>query len=148
MRWMPFVVSAEQKLLHLDSSALVKLVRREPQTVALAEFVNHAELISSTIVLAEIPRAIRRALSLNPRQAPDRLFTNASVLLKAVGLVPLSQELLAIAGAIPEPDLRSLDAIHVASAAAAAGIEAFVTYDERQRRVAERIGLMTASVGA
>lgn len=144
---MPFVARAEQKLLYLDASALVKLVRREPQTVALTEYVNHAGLISSSIVLTEIPRAIRRALSLSPRQAPERTFANASALLKAVGLLPLSRELLAVAGAIPEPDLRSLDAIHVASAVVAAEIDAFVTYDERQRRVADRIGLMTASPG-
>jgi predicted nucleic acid-binding protein len=50
---------------------------------------------------------------------------------------------------LAEPNLRTLDAIHVATAAALGGeLEAFVTYDQRLFETAERMGLPVVSPGA
>ena len=48
-------------LFYLDASALVKLVRAEPETVELRTFLTDADLLSSELALTEVPRAIRRA---------------------------------------------------------------------------------------
>jgi predicted nucleic acid-binding protein len=55
----------------------------------------------------------------------------------------VDQALLAAAGALAEPALRSLDAIHVASAIDAAPLDAFVSYDVRQSAAARLAGLRT-----
>lgn len=51
------------------------------------------------------------------------------------------------AGALAEPALRALDAIHVAAAIDLAPIDGFVTYDERQAAAARLAGLRTISPG-
>lgn len=68
--------------------------------------------------------------------------------LDAVALRPHDHALLAGAGALAEPSLRALDAIHVASAIDLEPIEAFVTYDERQAAAARLAGLRTMTPGA
>ena len=57
------------------------------------------------------------------------------------GYSPLDQALLVAAGALTEPALRALDAIHVAAAIDLAPVDAFVTYDERQAAAARLAGL-------
>jgi predicted nucleic acid-binding protein len=58
-------------------------------------------------------------------------------------LRPVDRPLLAAAGALGEPALRALDAIHVASAVGLQPIDTFVTYDERQAAAARLAGLRT-----
>jgi predicted nucleic acid-binding protein len=60
-----------------------------------------------------------------------------------LGLCPLDYPLLAAAGAFAEPALRTLDAIHVATAVDLHPIDSFVTYDERQAAAARLAGLRT-----
>lgn len=131
-------------LFYLDASALVKLVRDEPETAALRTYLEDADLVSSELVLTEVPRAIRRAAAGDPRLPLDRLTERAAELLEAVALLPLDGPLLAAAGALPEPALRALDAIHVAAAVDLGAIDAFVSYDERQSAAARLGGLRTA----
>jgi hypothetical protein len=132
-------------LLYLDSSALVKLVRQEPESTALRDFLGDADLISGELVLTEVPRAIRRAAGLDPRLPAERLMTQAEALLDALALLPLDRGLLAAAGAFDETNLRALDAIHLACAIDVAPIDAFVSYDDRQRRTAGLAGLYTVA---
>ena len=54
-------------LFYADASALVKLVRDEPESLALRTFLTDADLVSSELVLTEVPRAIRRAAARDPR---------------------------------------------------------------------------------
>jgi predicted nucleic acid-binding protein len=75
------------------------------------------------------------------------LLERAGELAEALGLRSLDRGLLAGAGALAEPALRALDAIHVASAASLHPIDAFVTYDERQA-AARLAGLRTVAPGA
>lgn len=77
----------------------MKLVRDEPESEALRAFVDDADLVSCELVLAEPPRAIRRAAADDPRLPLDALVVRAGELLEAVAVVALDRGLLALAGA-------------------------------------------------
>jgi uncharacterized protein len=134
-------------LFYADSSALVKLVRDETESPALRAFLADADLVSCDLVLTEVPRAIRRAVATDPQLQLELLIERASELLEAVALLPLDRDVLAAAGALEEPALRSLDAIHVTAAIVLSPLDAFVSYDERQSAVARLAGLRTVSPG-
>ena len=126
----------------------MKLVRDEPESGVLRSFLADADLVSCELVLAEVPRAIRRASADDPRLPLDVMLGRAGELLEAVALLSLDRGLLAFAGALAEPALRALDAIHVAAAVDASPIDAFVSYDERQEAAARLAGLRTVTPGA
>jgi predicted nucleic acid-binding protein len=130
-------------VVYADASALVKLVRDEAESAVLRAYIGGRDLVSSELVLTEIPRAVRRAAALDPGLPLQALLERAGSLIDALALRPVDQELLAGAGALPEPALRALDAIHVASAVDLDPLEAFVTYDERQAAAARLAGLRT-----
>jgi uncharacterized protein len=134
-------------VFYADASALVKLVRGEAESDALRAYVEGADLVSSELVLTEIPRAVRRAVAQDPALPLDLLLERASELVDVLALRPLDRGLLAGAGALAEPALRALDAIHVASAVDLDPIQAFVTYDERQAAAARLAGLRTMAPG-
>jgi predicted nucleic acid-binding protein len=145
---MKFAAIAESvAVFYADSSALVKLVRSEAESVALRAFLADADLVSSDLAVTEIARAVRRAAAGAPRRTLDLLLERVGELLDAVALRPLDRALLLGAGALAEPALRTLDAIHVVSAIHLSPIEAFVTYDERQAAVARLAGLRTIAPG-
>jgi uncharacterized protein len=135
-------------LFYADASTLVKLIRDEPESRALRTFIADADLVSSELILTEIPRAIRRAVHSDPALPLDLLLERLGALLQAIALRPVDRPLLAIAGALDEPALRTLDAIHVASAMDLRPLDAFVTYDERQAAAARLAGLRTIAPGA
>jgi predicted nucleic acid-binding protein len=135
-------------LFYADASALVKLVRDEPESQALRAFLTDADLVSSELVLTEVPRAIRRAAAHEPQLPLQLLIDRASETLEALALLPLDRALLMEAGAIAEPALRALDAIHVAAAADLSPLDAFVSYDERQAAAARLAGLRTFAPGS
>jgi uncharacterized protein len=134
-------------VFYADASALVKFVREEAESTALRTYLDGADLVSSELVLTEIPRAVRRAVAQNPELPLDLLLERAGELVDVLALRPLDRALLAGAGALVEPALRALDAIHVASAVDLDPIEAFVTYDERQAAAARLAGLRTMAPG-
>lgn len=135
-------------LFYVDASALVKLVRDEPESHALRTFLTDADLVSCELVLTEIPRAIRRATARDPQLGMEVLMGRAGELLDAIALQPLDRALLLAAGAFAEPALRALDAIHVAAAVGVVPLDGFVSYDERQAAAARLAGLRTMSPGA
>jgi uncharacterized protein len=130
-------------LFYADASALVKLVRDEPESQALRAFLADADLVSCELVLTELPRAIRRATAHDPRLPLEPLIARAGELLDALALLPLDRGLLMAAGAFAEPALRALDAIHVAAAVDVSPLDAFVSYDERQSAAARLACLRT-----
>jgi predicted nucleic acid-binding protein len=134
-------------IFYADASALVKLVREEAESDALRAYLSAADLVSSELVLTEIPRAVHRAVASDPALPLDLLLERSGELLDSVALRPLDRAVLAGAGALGEPVLRALDAIHVASAIDLYPIEAFVTYDERQAAAARLAGLRTTAPG-
>ena len=134
-------------LFYVDASALVKLVRDEPESDALRAFLAEADLVSSELVLTEVPRAIRRAAARDPRLALEVLMDRAGEIVDAVALLPLERALLLAAGALAEPALCALDAIHVAAAVDLSPLDGFVSYDERQAAAARLAGLRTMAPG-
>jgi predicted nucleic acid-binding protein len=134
-------------LFYADASALVKLVRDEPESAALRAFLADADVVSCELVLTEVPRAIRRAAAHDPQLPLEVLIRRAGEALDAVALLPLDRAVLVAAGALAEPALRALDAIHVAAAVDLAPLHAFVSYDERQAAAARLAGLRTVRPG-
>jgi uncharacterized protein len=134
-------------IFYADASALVKLVCEETESAALRTYLGGADLVSSELILTEIPRAIHRAAAQDPSLPLDLLLKRAGELVEALALRPLDRAFLAGAGALAEPALRALDAIHVASAVDLDPVDAFVTYDERQAAAARLAGLRTMAPG-
>jgi len=130
-------------LFYTDASALVKLLHEEPETPALRAFLSDSDIVSCELVLTEVPRAVRRAAAQDPQLPLNVLLERAGELFDALALLPLDRELLVAAGALTEPALRSLDAIHVIAAIAVSPIDGFVSYDDRQSAVARLAGLRT-----
>lgn len=135
-------------LFYADSSALVKLVRDEPESGPLRAFLADADLVSCELVLTEIPRAIRRAAAHDPRLPLELLIARAGETLEALALLPLDRALLLAAGALAEPSLRALDAVHIAAAIDLSPLDAFVSYDERQAAAARLAGIRTVAPGS
>ena len=132
-------------VFYLDASALVKLVLPEAESEALRSYLADADLLSSELVLTEVPRAIRRVVPRESERSLGAALEQASAVLEGLALQPLDRSLLVAAGAIAEPVLRALDAIHVAAAADLSPIDAFVSYDERQAAAARLVGLRTVA---
>jgi len=133
-------------VIYLDTAALVKLVRVEAESQALVDWINgHAAepLVASTLVEVELPRALRRS-------QPGVLGSVAGVLSR-LHRVEINAAVRAAAAAYTEPMLRTLDAIHVATAellvASGKSLTAFVTYDKRLADAAARTGLPVAAPG-
>ena len=137
-------MATAERIAYVDASALVKLVMPEPQSRALASWLAPRRLMSCELVLTEVLRAIAQAVG----TMADPRLTRATDLLEGLPLVALDGSVLRSAGALPEPRLRSLDAVHVAVALGVAGLEAFVTYDVRQAAAARLVGLDVVSPGA
>lgn len=120
---------------YLDSSALVKAVVREPESTALRRYLRSISIhASSALATTEVLRAVRRAdATATPR---------AQRALNRVVMLELTNDVLLEAGLLDPPELRTLDAIHLAAAKTlGADLAAVVTYDERMAAAALRIGL-------
>jgi uncharacterized protein len=113
--------------VYLDSSALVKLVVLEPESSALRDFLRPRALrISSALAEVEVPRALRRA---GYGVAERR---RATQILARVALIDLDRGILRSAAALTPADLRSLDAVHLATALSIGDdLAGLVTYDQR-----------------
>ena len=136
------MANAAEPALYLDSSAIVKLVVAEPETAALVETVRGRGLVTSEIALAEVPRAIRRVVSGRRRNEGQAVLAELQDVLEVLAYVPLDRALLVRAGSFREAYLRTLDAIHLASALAIeTDIGAFITYDERQAEALSVTGI-------
>lgn len=127
--------------LYLDSSAIVKTIVEEPESRALRRFLRRrATHVASALARVEVARAIGRVESSALPRARDAL--------EKLVIVELATPLLETAGRLAPLSLRSLDAIHVASALTIASqLEAFVTYDMRLADAAAAAGLRVVSPG-
>jgi hypothetical protein len=126
-------------IAYLDTSALVKLVLVERGSWGLGDFARTRSVVSSDLARVELPRAIRR-LGFEGRAAElaDRLLSR-------IVLLKLDRATLSSAATVDPAALRSLDAIHLASAMSVPELESFVTYDRRLADAAEQAGLRVES---
>jgi uncharacterized protein len=123
-----------ESIWYLDSSAIVKLVAVERETPALSAFLaERSPLISSALAITEVLRAVLPLGETFRRQAEE--------VLKRIELVRLSSEILREAGQLEPATLRSLDAIHLATAGVfGTTLRGVVTYDERMGQAADSLG--------
>ena len=127
--------------VYLDASAAVKLVVAEAESKPLGRFLaDQVTRVSSRVMAVELMRAVRRRSPASLDQARSLLQVmefvepDGSVAERAAGLEPVG--------------LRSLDAIHLASALELGEeLDAFVTYDDRQAAAARLNGLVVESPG-
>ncbi len=127
--------------VYLDSSALVKLVLPEAETDALLELLGGLETrASSALAVVEVLRAIRRTSN------NDLAYHRAKRVVGHIHLVTINDEVLRLAARLTPKDLRSLDAIHVASALVLQpDLEALIAYDTRLIEAAEQNGILVLS---
>jgi uncharacterized protein len=127
--------------LYFDTSALVKLVTAEPESAPLRSYLSEtggdAEF-TAAITRTELVRAAARL-----RDAD--IARQATLLLTRLQFVEISRALLDAAADLPPPELRALDAIHLAAAMTAPDLRALVTYDRRLADAAAHAGLSVAS---
>jgi hypothetical protein len=131
-------------MLYLDTSALMKLIRREPESDILADWLDAqtpAPWVSSMLIEVELSRSLRR---IDPS-----LLAEVPAIVARVARYEIDEVVRAAAAAYPDTALRSLDAIHLATGDAVFGTQltAFVTYDERLLTAAAACGLPTAVPG-
>lgn len=127
---------------YLDASALVKLAVHEPETPALQHAVLGCDgLFTSVVGAIELTRALGRTGHAAARDQADDV-------LEAVYLAELTPMVRAQASRLEPPALRTLDAIHIATAASLSLPELdFVTYDDRQVQAARARGLRVRQPG-
>ena len=122
---------------YLDASAIVKLAVREPESLALRRYLRRRQpLVSSALSRTEVLRALL--------PAGDEAVARGRIVLQRLDLVRVNDRILAAAGILLPPQLRSLDAIHLATARELGGeLGALVTYDARMAAAARRLGCRT-----
>jgi uncharacterized protein len=127
--------------LYFDSSALVRLVRAEAETPALRAFIRaHGQdvRITSTLARTEVARAAQLGGGQTVRASRN--------LLLQLDQIEMDRSLLDAAGAlVTRPPMRSLDAIHLATAQSVTELRAVITYDARMAAAGEALGLPVAT---
>jgi predicted nucleic acid-binding protein len=128
-------------VIYLDTSALVKLLFEEPESLALAEWLTSrvdVPKVSSDLSTVELLRTCQRI--------DDGALDDARRLLGGIDLLPLDHVVVEQAATISPRELRSLDAIHLASAISLrAELTNFVAYDSRLISAAAAAGLRVIS---
>ena len=133
-------MSAE-KVVYLDSSAIVKLVVKEAETAALRRFLRRRRtLVSSALARAEILRAVMTH--------GDKAQKTAEAVLARFELLRINDRVLRTAGTLPPAGLRTLDAIHLASALTLQdNLTHVVCYDDRLTEATIECGLPAIAPG-
>jgi len=123
-------------IAYLDSSAFLKLVVAEAESRALKGRLGEwPDRASSALLRTEVVRALLRS-------GNESQIVNARRLFKSLHLIRIDEPLLDQAGDLGPSVLRSLDAIHVATALSiGTQLEVAITYDSRQREAFESVGI-------
>ncbi|TDU88881.1 hypothetical protein EV138_2433 [Kribbella voronezhensis] len=135
-------------MIYLDTAALVKLVRREVESDALVDWIAERPeelLVCSALAEVELPRAVRRT--------EPALLSAVPGVLARIAVYEIDEVVRTTAAAyddLDDLDLRSVDAIHLATADAVLGddLTAFVTYDRRLSSAAKDLGLPLTAPGS
>ncbi|MFI5985394.1 type II toxin-antitoxin system VapC family toxin [Streptomyces sp. NPDC051555] len=124
-------------MIYLDSAAIVKLVHAESESQALRDWLDErAETGWVSSALAEVESF--RALARHAPQAAVRLH----LVLDLIDLVELDPGIRILAQTVRPATVRSLDAVHLATALGIGErLTSFVTYDKRLADAARGAGL-------
>jgi len=125
--------------IYLDSSALVKLAVREVHSDALRKHLRRRRpLMSSALARTEVLRALL--------PGGEQALAAGRAVLSRVDLVRVNDPVLAQAGTMSPVELRSLDAIHLATAGRiGTDLAEIVTYDQRMAAAALSMGYTVSS---
>ncbi|GAA1001383.1 type II toxin-antitoxin system VapC family toxin [Subtercola frigoramans] len=130
-------------IVYLDTSAVGKLLIDEAESLALAQHLDELAAVPGTVIASGF------ILETELRRLANRVsIAQAAVteLLSRFTLIDMGRSIYREAGLIPEPSLRSLDALHIAAAQHIAA-DVFITYDHRQRFAAQILGLTIEQPG-
>ena len=121
-------------VFYLDTSAFLKLVVSEPESAAMREWMaSSAPCWSSQLLRTEAMRAARRV-------GVDTAMVNQA--LDVVSLVTPAPSTYFVAGSLEPPELRTLDALHLAAALELGDdLDGLVTYDTRMIHGAQTAGI-------
>jgi predicted nucleic acid-binding protein len=124
---------------YLDSSAVVKLAVAEPESAALRRYLRRRRpLVSSALARTEVLRALVPAGS-------EAVSAGRAVLAR-LDLLRVNVRVLEAAAVLEPVELRSLDAIHIATAMQLGkDLGHLVAYDDRLLRAAEQVGIKAAA---
>ncbi|MGH8995421.1 MAG: type II toxin-antitoxin system VapC family toxin [Acidimicrobiales bacterium] len=124
---------------YLDSSAIVKLAVREPESDALRRYLRRrSSLISSALARTEVLRALL--------PSGEQALAAGRRVLSQIDLVRVNDQVLGRAGTLSPMELRSLDAIHLTTAERiATDLREIISYDERLTAAARQRGYKVAS---
>lgn len=134
-------------MIYLDTSALAKLLVAEAETPELRSWLlaqsnQDQHMVTSALSRVELLRAVARH---GEPGLPDR----ARFLLDGVDIIPITEAVITVAESIGPAGLRSLDAIHLASASQIRSeLTSFVTYDRRLLDGCRDVGFKAQSPGA
>lgn len=123
-----------ERVTYVDSSALVKLAVREPESQALRRHLaRRSPLVCSALARVELARALMSLGDLAVRRGEE--------VLSRIDLVKINDRVLSGAATLLPSELRSLDAIHLATAQQfGSELYRIVTYDKRMAGAAEALG--------
>jgi len=126
-------------MLYIDTSALVKIVQIEAESQALRAYLETGRpLATSALSDVELMRVVHRK--------GKQHVVQARAVLDRLPIVALSAPILRAAGALlPGTHLRTLDAIHLATAMTLPRLSCVCTYDLRMIDGAELLGLTCVS---
>jgi uncharacterized protein len=124
---------------YLDSSAIVKLAVREPESDALRRYLRRRRtLMSSALARTEVLRALLPGGE--PALAAGRRV------LSQIDLIRLNDQVLGRAGTLSPLPLRSLEAIHLTTAERlGTDLQEIISYDERMTTAAQEKGYKVAT---
>jgi uncharacterized protein len=124
---------------YLDSSAIVKLAVAEPESGALRRHLRRRRpLVTSALARTEVLRALL--------PAGDTAVASGRAVLADIELARVNERVLMAAASLEPAELRTLDAIHLATAQRfGAELAQVVTYDDRMLAAAARLGIRTAT---
>ena len=137
--------------MYLDSSAIAKRSIAESESEPVERYLESASasasiLVASAMAWVEVGRVIRGGLD-RSGTAPAELSGLLDRAFAGVSEAPVSAQVVSLARRIGPPTLRSLDAIHLATATLI-DADVVVAYDQRLLQIAEELGFATASPGA
>jgi hypothetical protein len=126
-------------MIYIDTSAMLKLVHPERESGALrAWLASHpGDLVSSALIRTEARRALLRN---DPGALPQ-----LPAILSVIAQIPVSETVLDSAAMFPDPLLRTLDAVHLASAQSVSAVTAILAYGKHLIDAARNAGLAVAS---
>lgn len=128
-----------ERAIYLDSSAIVKLAVAEIESAALRRYLRRrAPLVVSALARTEVARALLPLGAAAVQMGHE--------VLSRIELIRVSDRILLDAGLLLPAQLRSLDAIHLATMLQLRGsLRRVVTYDSRMAAASTAIGMTTVA---